>query len=109
MLLAVPMYYVERSGGRERLGVAGYVVFVGLYWTFQLVDRFRSPLTGALPVIVLSALYALAAPRWVHSRAATDANERAGGKGGIASLFHIAHSWPALPQPRRWADMGISL
>jgi len=28
-------------------------------------------------------------------------NERAGGKGGIASLFHTVHFWPALPQHGR--------
>jgi hypothetical protein len=29
------------------------------------------------------------------------ANKRAGGKGRIASLFHAAHPWPALPQHHR--------
>jgi hypothetical protein len=28
-------------------------------------------------------------------------NQRAGGKGRIASLFHAAHPWPALPQHSR--------
>ena len=30
-------------------------------------------------------------------------NERAGGKGGIPFLFHVARTWPALPQHERWA------
>jgi len=29
------------------------------------------------------------------------ANKRAGGKGGIPFLFHIAPPWPALPQHER--------
>lgn len=28
-------------------------------------------------------------------------NERAGGKGGFASLLHALRSWPALPQHER--------
>ncbi len=35
---------------------------------------------------------------WTSSRRS---NERAGGKGRIASLFHAAHPWPALPQHER--------
>ena len=69
LALAAPMYYVEKSGGRERLGFEGYIVFVALYWVIQAVDRFRNPLHGALVVIVLAVFYALAVPGWVHSRA----------------------------------------
>jgi hypothetical protein len=29
------------------------------------------------------------------------ANERAAGRGGITSLFHVLHSWPALPDRER--------
>jgi len=36
----------------------------------------------------------------MHSRD-TQSNERAGGKGRMASLFHAAHFWPALPQRER--------
>jgi len=30
-------------------------------------------------------------------------NESAGGKGGIAPLFHVSRCSPALPQHKRWA------
>jgi len=32
-----------------------------------------------------------------------ETNQRAGGKGGFASLFHNVYSWPALPQHIRYA------
>ena len=35
-------------------------------------------------------------------------NQRAGGKGGFASLFHAVPSWPALPQHDRWAENSIA-
>jgi len=38
---------------------------------------------------------------WFVHRRFTPPNERAGGKGRVASLRHAAHPWPALPQRRR--------
>jgi hypothetical protein len=45
-------------------------------------------------------------PSRLRRRVAASFNHPAAGKAGIASRLAIAHQWPGLPEPGRWADQA---
>ena len=95
------MYFVERGGGRQWLGVGGYITFVTLYLLIQAFTRFQHPLHGAVVVFLLAVFYALAMPGWVHARVADGPNPASPVDGGIAFLFTSDRLWPAATDRHR--------
>lgn len=107
--LAIPMYFVERGGGRQWLGVGGYIALVTLYLLIQAFTHFQHPLHGAVVVFLLALFYALAVPGWVHARVAgaparvliASPNPRPGVDSGWPLLFAFSRARPRATQAER--------
>ena len=110
VVFAIPMYFVERGGGRQWLGVGGYITCVTLYLLIQAFTRFQHPLHGALVVFLLAVFYALAVPGWVHARAAgtparvpiTSPNARPALDTAMAFSLHVGSHWHGTSEAGRY-------